>query len=48
MFSKKEIEKIIKEIIEVLKDLYRIWIRNNREKISVIQSKENLYVVFSI
>jgi len=44
MFSKKEIEKIIKEIIEVLKDLYRIWIRNNREKISVIPSKEKLNV----
>jgi hypothetical protein len=44
MFSKNEIEKIIKEIIEVLKDLYRIWIRNNREKISVIQSKEKLNV----
>jgi len=43
-FLKNEIEKIIKEIIEVLKDLYRIWIRNNREKISVIQSKEKLNV----
>jgi len=44
MFSKEEIEKIIKEIIEVLKDLYRIWIRNNREKIPVIPSREKLNV----
>ena len=43
-FLKNEIEKIIKEIIEVLKDLYRIWIRNNREKISVIPSREKLNV----
>jgi len=43
-FLKNEIEKIIKEIIEVLKDLYRIWIRNNREKIPVIPSREKLNV----